>query len=193
LPNYGISNVKHIIDLEEFKALYNHCKSITEKAWITLLWLTGARPSEILQLTKNDITIEPDKIHFHIKTLKLKKSGDFIVEKRTLSLKLSSDNKFIINISKHLSRLRDESKLFQFDRKTGYNIIQRLGYETIGISLCPYNFRHSRLTLLAEKGASLEELMRFKGSRTVQSVRPYLHARKVEYTIQMDVGDELDD
>jgi integrase len=188
MPDYTRSDVEHIIDLDEFKALFNHCNTLREKSWISLLWLTGARPSELLSMKRSNIIFEENKIHFKIETKKLKKDGKFFVEKRNLVLNIPDENRFILAIYKYVRMLKsDDSKLFQFSRRTGYNIIERLGYNALGISLCPYNFRHSRLTLLAESGASEEKLMKFKGSRTRSSVRPYLHARKVDYEVEIDL------
>ena len=187
MPNYGLSDVNHIIDADEFNVLFNHCKNLTEKTWLLMLWLTGARPSELLEMVKKDVKIESDKVQFHVKTLKLKKSKQFMVTSRNLILNTSSIERYIKTLERHLSRLKDDSKIFQFSRKTGYNIIQKVGYEVTGKCLCPYNFRHSRMTLLAEKGASMEKLKMFKGSRSDSSVRPYLHIRKVSYDVEMDV------
>ena len=187
MPNYTDSNVNHIIDADEFKALYNHCKNIRDKTWIVLLWLTGARPQELMEMTKKDITIEQDKIKFHIKTLKLNNStGKFIVEKRTLVLNIHSHLRYVKTIDSHLKRLKEDSQIFQFTIRTGFNVVKRLGWSVLGIGICPYNFRHSRMTLLAERGASIDNLMKFKGARTRRSVRPYLHARKVEYEIEIE-------
>lgn len=116
------------------------------------------------------------------------KEGKFVVRRRNLILKIDTSNKYIKSLKRHLARVKDvESEIFFFSRRTGYNIIDRLGYDALGVNICPYNFRHSRMTLLAEKGATLEELMRVKGGRTIQSVRPYIHARKVEYEVEVEI------
>lgn len=187
MPAYSLSDIKHIIDADEFKALFNHAVNNRDKVYVTILWFTGARPAELQELKKKDIVIEPERISFHIITKKLKNDGRFVVEKRTLVLKMSSDVRYVQAIQKHLRRLQDDSFVFQFSKRTGENIIQRLGYSVLGFSICPYNFRHSRMTLLAEKGASLERLMHFKGSRSQQSVRSYIHARKIEYEVEEDI------
>ena len=187
MPKYTVSNVNHIIDADEFKALYNHCNSLRDEVWIVTLWLTGARPQELIEMTKKDVKVEPEKIRFQIKTKKIKMDGNFIVQKRTLILNLQSDSRYIKSIERHLSRLKDDSLLFQFTQRTGHNIVKRLGWGVLGIGLCPYNFRHSRMTLLAEKGITIDNLMRFKGARSKRSVSPYLHARKVEYSVEMEV------
>lgn len=140
-------------------------------------------------MKKKDITfLENNKIEFVLSTKKLGKERKFIVRKRTLILKIDSNSRYVKALKRYLARIKDEeSKIYFFSRRTGYNIINRLGYDALGVSICPYNFRHSRMTLLAEKGATLEELMRVKGGRTIQSVRPYVHARKVEYEVEVEI------
>jgi len=193
MPEYSVADIEHIIDVDEFKALYNKAFIPRDRMWITTLWFTGARPSELIkELRKKDIIIEDNQISFHIVTKKLKKEGKFQVAKRMLVLNINSESRYSKFIKSYLRRFRDaESIIFNFDRKTGNNIITRIVYDTLGIALCPYNFRHTRMTLLAERGVSEETLMQFKGARSRHSVRPYLHARKIEYSVEIDFEDDL--
>ena len=41
--------------------------------------------------------------------------------------------------------------------------------------ITPYFLRHNRFSKLSEKGASLEEIRQIKGSKSFNSVFPYLH------------------
>lgn len=188
MPKYS-SEIEYIIDEDAFAKLFNTTTNNTDRTWITILWFTGARPAEVLELKKKNIQfIEDNKILFDLATKKLGEKGKFMVRRRKLILNIDKDSRYIKAIRRHLNRLKhDEQKVFAFSRRTGYNIIDRLGWDALGISLCPYNFRHSRLTLQAEKGATENELMRIKGSRSRQSVKPYLHARKVEYDVELEI------
>lgn len=190
MPEYSRSNIKFIIGEEEFKALYRNCENIREKAWITVLWLTAGRPEEVLLLRRKDIEILPEQtiVRMHVKKLGFKKEDGFVIEKRHLVLKISSDRFYIKNLKNFLSRFKDpEMQIFQFTKRTGLNMMYRLGEKTFGFSLCHYNFRHSRMTLLAEAGATKDELKRFKGSRSDRSVNPYIRARKVEYRVDVEI------
>jgi len=191
MPKYSQSDIKFIIRTKEFAEMYAYTsyKDRMERAWITILWFTGARPSEILELRKKDITINPESIQFVISTKKIgfNKADGFIIEKRTLVLKISENNKYVKNLKNFLRPYKDNSTLFKFSRRTGLNIIYRLGLMTFGFKLCPYNFRHSRLTILAENGATIETLKRFKGARSDKSIRKYLHATKVEYSVDIEL------
>lgn len=187
MPRYSDSEIDHIIDADEFKKLYRVAPDRRERAWITILWLTGGRIAELLELKKKDIMIEPDKIRFKVVTKKLKHKEKFIVRRRTLILHIDEKKSYIQLLKHYLKHFKDDDKIFQFSKRTGRNIVKRIGYDALGIGLCPNNFRHTRMTLLAEAGASEEELKRFKGSFTTQSVRPYLHARKIDYEVEVDV------
>jgi len=187
MPKYS-SDIDFIIDEDSFSKMFNTATRYDEKSWITILWITGARPAEILEMKKKHVIFHPDnRVEFVLATKKLGNKGKFMVRTRKLIFKVKPDSKFILILKKHLDRLKDDHLIFNFSRRTGYNIIDRIGHDALGINLCPYNFRHSRLTLMAEKGASEGELMRIKGARSRASVKPYLHARKVEYDVEVDL------
>jgi len=159
---------------------------IQAKAWISVLWLTGARPAEALLLKIQDIVIEPNKTSIKVKTLKHKDTHKFTPHHRNLCVNIESTNAFVSAIYSLMKKRKDsDSRLFSIGIRTGYNMVNRAALDALGRSLCPYNFRHSRMTLLAESGASEELLKRFKGAFTASSVRPYLHVRKVDYTVEI--------
>lgn len=189
MPKYSKSNIKYIIYKEQFSKLYRNAQKTRDKAWITILWLTGAGPEEILQLQKKNIEITTDYTSFHIITKKLpfQKKDKFIIQKRKLNIKIPQHNQYIKNLNQHLSKFTTEQRIFQFSKRTGNNIIERISQTALGENLCPYNFRHSRLTILAEQGHTKDYLKKFKGSRSDQSVTPYLHARQIEYDVEAEI------
>jgi integrase len=195
MPKYS-SDIDFIIDEDSFLKMFNTATRYDEKSWITILWITGARPAEVLEMQKKHVIFHPEfsrngidlvKVEFVLSTKKLGNKGKFTVRTRKLIFTLKTTNKYLIILKKHLNRLKDDHNIFNFSRRTGYNIIDRLGQDALGVNLCPYNFRHSRLTLMAEKGATEGELMRIKGARSRASVKPYIHARKVEYDVEVDI------
>lgn len=192
MANYENTDIDFIIREPEFTRLWKNAENLREHTWITTLWLTGARPQELLEMKKKDIEfIEPNIIKFRIKTKKLGTHKKFIIRTRNLKLLTDLRERHIYKMRQYLRRFKSpESKIFPFSRKTGYNIIQKVGYKALSRSLCPYNFRHSRMTLLAEMGYSEEKMMRFKGCLTKQSVKPYNHAREVNFTVEADYDDE---
>lgn len=186
MPKYTKSNIKIIIRFDDFKKLFYIAPNMEQKTWITLLWLTGGRPEEILELEKKDITIHPEHITVSISTKKQFKTTHFILQKRNLFIRIPSVEPWIETLQRHINRLNREL-LFSFSIRTGYNIVSKLGEKALRLNICPYNFRHSRMTLLAEQGATMDELKRFKGSSTDTSVKPYIHAKAIEYTVETTI------
>jgi len=188
MGGYTKSDIKYIIRENDFERLFRNCNNRRDRAWITVLWLTGCRPTEARQLNKEHIKIEEDKTSFLLSTLKIafKKKDGFIIEKRNLVLNISKDHRYIKNLQIYINHFKPEQRIFDFVDRTGEYIISRLSKRALNIELCPYNFRHSRMTLLAEKGATKETLKKFKGARSDRSINEYLHARAVEYDVEVE-------
>jgi len=172
-----------------------------------MLYCTGARPSEVAGdyarglkgMTWGDIIVDVEKgeMLFEVPISKVK-DGIYAIEKRPLVLEFDPtypDMAIDIIIGALISEEKKQERqglefnqkkpLFRMCRKTGYNIVQRAG-KVIGTEICPYNFRHSRLTQLAEQGAGIETLMYFKGSRDIKSIEPYLHAKEVRFKLSRE-------
>lgn len=190
MPKYSRSDIKHIVRPDEFKILYAAASAADHRAWILLLWLTGGRPEEIIRLQKKDLNINQDKLTVSIETLKKPKTESFIYTRRNLCTHGENLIPYLQDLNRFILRIKRE-QLFIFSIRTGYNIISKIGFRVLGINLCPYNFRHSRMTLLAEAGSTNEELKRFKGSSSDKSIKPYIHARKVEYTVETTIKENL--
>lgn len=161
------------------------------QALLCTLYLTGARPNEILQLKAEDITKEASYIIIHIKG-----------SKRGLPrpLYFQNTNKYARTIYNYATGIMPEAYLFyhytsnytrttRTKQKNGLYTIQEYTETTTKIryytkkwfhnilpdSLTPYFLRHNRISTLAINGASDRELQQFKGSRTITSIQPYIH------------------
>lgn len=187
MPEYK-SDIDFIIDEDSFSKMFKNARYQQDKAILVLSWLTGGRPAEIMALRKKDIIFEEHRLIVKISTKKLGKKGKFMIRNRTLNINLDMSHDYIQILKRFVERKKHEDKpIFDISRRTFYNIINRIGYDALNVSICPYNFRHSRMTLLAEKGASKEQLKRFKGSRTDKSVNAYVHARKIDYDVEVEL------
>jgi integrase len=189
MPEYTKADIEYIIRPDDFERIYRNAETRREKAWLVVLYLTGCRPQEAIELKKEQITIDGTTITFRIETKKLaeRKNRRFMVVKRTLVLNLPKDHHYIRTLESYLNRYSPNDLIFQFSKKTGYNIVSKICKKALGLELCPYNFRHSRMTLMAEAGATDEEIMRFKGARSIRSVHPYIHAREVRYKVDVQI------
>jgi len=207
MPEYTKADIRHTIRENEFKEIVKKTLKPRDRLFLALLFCTGARPSEIAGdpehnkkgMTYGDIEFDFEKgaILFHVPVSKIHR-GMYAVDKRQLLLEFDpEDPDYAILVlfqsyndmyekQRYIQKKQDidlEKQLFTFCRKTGYNIVERAS-EIIGVNICPYNFRHSRLTLLSEDGAGIETLMYFKGSRDIKSIANYLHARKVKFRLK---------
>lgn len=206
MPEYSKADIRHTIRDDEFKRIMHQMSRPRDRLFIALLYCTGARPCEVAgypQRRKRGMMFEDIEfdfkegyIAFHVPVSKIKK-GIYVVEKRKLRLEFDPEHPDypvmmliqsfcdMVEMEKHIQKTREidtKVPLFHFCRKTGYNIVERAG-KIIGVNICPYNFRHSRLTQLSESGAGIETLMYFKGSRDIKSIANYLHAREVSFKL----------
>lgn len=209
MPKYKKADIRHTIREDEFKKIMRETTNPRDRLFLTLLYCTGARPSEISGdpqrkkkgMTYKDIEFdfENGAILFNVPVSKIER-GMFAVDKRELLLEFNPEKpdyavnvliqsfKNMVERQRYIQNKKDIDptvQIFDFCRKTGYNIVERAG-KIIGTEICPYNFRHSRLTLLSEDGAGVEKLMYFKGSRDISSIATYLHARKVKFRLSKD-------
>ena len=206
MPKYSRANIRHTVRDEEFRKIMKHIIRPRERLFLSLIYCTGARPSEVAGdperkkkgMTYEDIQFDFDKgeIIFSVPVSKIEE-GHYAIERRTLSLEFDPEKPdypirvLIQSLNDMIEKeqykqdtknIDPHTQIFDFCRKTGYNIVRRAG-NIIGINICPYNFRHSRLTQLSEQGAGIETLMYFKGSRDIKSISNYLHAREIKYKL----------
>ena len=213
MPEYSKADIRHTIRDDEFKQIMKKMIRPRDRLFISLLYCTGARPSEVAGdpergtrgMTYADLEFDFDQgyILFHVPVSKIQK-GVYAVDKRKLKLEfdpqepdypimmlLQSFND-MIEMEKHRQGKKEidpHVQIFSFCRKTGYNIVERAG-KIIGTAICPYNFRHSRLTQLSEQGAGIETLMYFKGSRDIKSIATYLHAKEIQFKLGKKDGNK---
>jgi site-specific recombinase XerD len=210
MPKYTKSDVRFTIRERDFEKIIRATKKPRDKMFLSLLYCTGARPSEIAGdkilgskgMVFGDIVFKYEGvIVFHVPISKTRKDI-YVVDRRPLELIYDVDKpdmavrvimKYIDDEIKRLKKLNltlnPKTPIFTFSRRTGYNIVNRAS-KILGTEICPYNFRHSRLTQLAEQGAGIETLMYFKGSKNIQSIQPYLHAKKVMFSLKKERDDD---
>ena len=176
------------INETQLKDVLNRIKSRYKneaRALLILLYYTGARPAEALKIKSMDITKDARYILIKIKgvkrglprTIYLKNSNPLIKELYTYASGLFPEmlcfyhfaNKYVrtFKTKKGMIKQREEttSKLYYHFCKWFENVID----------ISPYYLRHNRFSKLAEKGADLQQLRMLKGSKTMESVMPYIH------------------
>ena len=138
--------------------------TLENKAYISLLYITGARPVEMQIIRKKSCRIIDNDFMVVIETAK----RGFT---RTLKFDRAKTPFITPYIEPYLATLNDEDRLFKKDISTYKKMI----YSVSDNLLTPYSFRHFRMTILAELGAFEQELKFWKGAKSTKSVEPYVH------------------
>lgn len=160
MPKYK-KDVKMELTSEQMEKMLENLNTENHRIALILLYLTGARPSEVLTITKKDFTITDQDIKVFIKTLK---RGD----DRTLIFDRTS-TPFADRLVAYLEGAED--KLFSFSSDAR---LRQIVYKASDNTVTPYTLRHNRHGKLAKEGASIYELMYWKGSKDPKSVIPYV-------------------
>jgi integrase len=163
LPQYKKDEKKEINETELRKMMEK--APTTQKVAVALLYITGARPTELLALKKKDFIILEGELRIKLETLKRGWARILIFDRAETPFV----NELIIP---YVNRLKEEeSDIFGF--KTDARLRQ-IVYRLSNNTLTSYTFRHNRMAKLADLGMSPYELMAWKGSRTMDSVIPYV-------------------
>ena len=157
------------------------------RSLIIALYYTGARPNEVLRLMAKDLVKKDSYL-----IVKLKGSKGGLPRPVYLPLRLE----MVKELYKYSRGLFEGMFLFSsfkneykrtYIKKNGdiieyVEISGKLRYyfniwfnNVVKGSIPPYFLRHNRLSKLAGAGLSLEDLRQLKGSKTFDSVYPYLH------------------
>ncbi len=157
---------------------------ISGRSLLITLYLTGARPNEVLRLKSEDIGIDKSFITIKMKaskggvprTIYLRKSNPFAKELFQYSKSIfpgmflfhaywSTYKRRVIVKGEVVYRLDISNKLRHYFNKWFYGILE----------IPPYYLRHSRFSGLTLKGVGDNELRLLKGSKTFESIRAYQH------------------
>jgi len=157
------------------------------RALLIGLYYTGCRPNELLKLKSNDVKTD-DQSYYCIlmkgskgglpRTIYLQKRKPLIKEFSEYCLSLPPGMYAFFHYRDNYVRLRNNKKGEERNRLECTNRLRwyfKQWFNFIPGGITPYFLRHNRFSKLAEKGASLEEIRQIKGSKTFNSIYPYLH------------------
>lgn len=157
------------------------------RALILMLYYTGARPNEVLRLKGKDVSLNGKYLHVKLSASKggLPRTA-FLPMKRPL----------VDTLWKYCAGFFDEMYLFYHffsnnvrRRQTLHGVLKvdvvhtdslRYWFKKwfdgiLEVAIPPYYLRHNRFSKLVEAGISLEDARMLKGSKTFESIVPYLH------------------
>jgi len=177
--------VIQIIDKEKFKEFLNaieHKYIEHARALMILLYYTGRRPSEILELTHKDVKLYKNHIEIQFLTKKGGKGTVIMIPKDDITEELwTFFEKHVGHPDAYIFWMFRSNKVKVVNGKEYRDVSAKLYYwvkkwgSKVGLDVTQYFFRHNRLSDLAMKGADPYDLMYFKGAKDIKSVMPYLH------------------
>ena len=173
MPIYKI-DINRIIQEPEARAMINRAKGLRNRALIAFFYLTGARPIEAQELRGENITINNTHVTMKVWTAKKGKGKGFDPDTRTLEV--TRDAPFAQVFIDYAENKHGRDLLFNISTRQIRRIVHNASKEHKDglITVCPYSFRHSRMTKLCNEGATLTELMYWKGSKEAKSVSSYI-------------------
>lgn len=185
-PSLSVSSPKipkklpKVISYEAIEKLLKNRLTIKEKAVFELLYATGLRVSELVNLTVKNVDFKTGLIRTTGKGSKdrivpmgkkAKEALSRYMKERNLLLKAKmgsgAESDYIF--------LNDKSE--KISRQWVYNFIKKQG-ETINKTISPHTIRHSFATHLLENGADLRAVQELLGHRSVVTTQLYTHISK---------------
>ena len=156
-------------------------KSIRDKAMLELLYATGIKVSEIIDLTVSDINLQIGIVHLR------NGKKERIIPLYPAAVKSIAD--YLINVRPAIVLEDDEDKLFtnmtgqQMSRQGFWKIVKHYA-ETAGIKkdITPHTLRHSFAAHLLENGAKLSDIKEMLGHADLSSTQIYAQLMKSKYT-----------
>lgn len=156
-------------------------KSIRDKAMLELLYATGIKVSELINLTVNDINLQIGILHLHngnkeriipIYPAAVKSIADYLVNVRPAIVLDENEDKLFTNMTgQHISR-------------QGFWKIVKYYADAAGIKkdITPHTLRHSFAAHLLENGAKLTDIKEMLGHSDLSSTQVYAQLLKNKYT-----------
>ena len=183
MPKY-LKNIRHIVERHEVERMMALTLDKRNRSLIACLYLTGARPCEVTAIRGRDLNLEiplsPGYFALTIPTAKLAMTTDFIIPERTLEIPYNAP--FADDFLEYAAGYPEAARLYGISPQ----MVKKIVYKASEDKLCPYHFRHSRLTKLSREGASVDQLMAWKGSRDTRSVGAYLASKPINQHFKLE-------
>jgi len=178
--------VKHI---EEALKNVKKCKHAKEgAALLLLLYYTGARPNEVLNLRAKDVVKKqnhllvslrgskgglPRTIHLPFARRLVKKIYDYVC---TVYDELFLFHNYrTIYVRRRKNVAGDKTLLYEESTNLLRYYFKKWFKGVVDDPIPPYYLRHNRFSQLSMAGIDLQHIRMLKGSRSVESVMPYVH------------------
>lgn len=159
----------------------NDFKSVRDKAMLELLYATGIKVSELIDLNVNDVNLQVGILHLKggkkeriipIYPAAIKSIAEYLMNVRPAIVMDSNEDRLFTNMSGQ-----------QMSRQGFWKIIKHYA-ELAGINkdITPHTLRHSFAAHLLENGAKLSDIKEMLGHTDISSTQVYAQLIKSKYT-----------
>ncbi len=156
-------------------------KSIRDKAMLELLYATGIKVSELIDLSVSDVNLQIGIIHLH------NDKKERIIPIYPAAVKSISD--YLLNVRPAIVLENNEDRLFtnmtgqHMSRQGFWKIVKHYASEAgITKDITPHTLRHSFAAHLLENGAKLTDIKEMLGHADLSSTQIYAQIIKNKYT-----------
>lgn len=152
------------------------------RSLIILAYYSGARPEEYLSLRPTDFELKNKWLFVKIPTLKGGISRIILLDTKKELVKILLAYIKTVFPSNYLFLHFRGSYTYKYSSPKGkikeyicHSYKLRYFFEKWFGDINPYYLRHNRMSKLSAAGATMQELQQFKGSKTLDSIMPYIH------------------
>jgi len=175
LTSWKTKGYMNFVHYPQFKETHSKIQDNKDRQLLAFIYFTGARPGEVTEMKREDVTVDGSKLIFRVPTLKLNKKAAEPV--RTV-------------------RFIEWPNFTQFpELKEFWSAVQPLpnGFYIFGwlkmyhnprdyirkhLGIAAYFYRHNLFSLMSLAGGSDLEIKEAKGAKSEISVLPYKHLSK---------------
>lgn len=175
MPKYNYQPDMYI-DRKEMGILINKAEYKEMQALLAFFWLTGARISEVLMQKCKHIKVENERVYITLITLKTRKKKGSFQDLRTIVFNKSAP--FIDILLEWWLYRQEQNKEYIFNYSEGNPKTARIRImpkiKKVDMRIYPHLFRHNRAKLLADAGATANQIQAFMGWDKISTADRYI-------------------
>ena len=175
-------HLPEILSKQEVKAIIEATSNPKHKAALAVLYSTGMRRDELLNLQLNDI--DPDRMVIRITTGKGHKSRDALLAVKTLELLRNYYMQTYPKPRKYVFEGKDRPGK-PYSATSLVKIVKQAAIRAgIKKKVHPHSLRHAFATHMLEQGTNLKVIQKLLGHSSLRSTMVYLHVAAIDASVK---------
>lgn len=177
-------SIPQILTINEVDRVLNNTNNIKHKALLSVLYYSGIRNSELLNLKIENIN--GDDFEIHIQLGKGSKDRIIPVPEETINLLRVYFKTYKPKVYLFNGQIKGSKYTSQSLQKVVKRAVRRA---RILKTITPHSFRHSRATHLISNGVDVKTLKEFLGHNSIKTTEAYLHISKASMKLTINKAD----